>query len=105
MRISDWSSDVCSSDLDSIDSLIDWRCTARIKVKLQDNLIIRLRQCRRRRIRYQPAIEGKAFERAAQGRAATHRITKNVKGGRAHFSGDLEAEIRDRKSTRLTYSQ
>src|SRR3546814_1063521 len=77
---------------DSIDSLIDWRCTARIKVKLQDNLIIRLRQCRRRRIRYQPAIEGKAFERAAQGRAATHRITKNVKGGRAHFSGDRSEE-------------
>src|SRR3546814_2407712 len=57
---------------DSIDSLIDWRCTARIKVKLQDNLIIRLRQCRRRRIRYQPAIEGKAFERAAQGRSEEH---------------------------------
>src|SRR3546814_10419334 len=68
---------------DSIDSLIDWRCTARIKVKLQDNLIIRLRQWRRSQSRYQTAIESKEIERAAIGRAATPRITKNGKGRRA----------------------
>src|SRR3546814_1334288 len=107
MRISDWSSDVCSSDLDGdgaftlVDDRIAWRNTPFARLAAGDTVLTP-----RIEVLHSDFLDGPARERLRK-RAATW-LTRHIRAQLKPLIRTQEAELtpagRDRKSTRLNSS-
>src|SRR3546814_2498257 len=116
MRISDWSSDVCSSDLTLSTTVVYWLCLQLFKLGAQCVLErgaigqtgkgVDHRPTQQRTLR-QPALVGthRQQQRRNRQKAEKHKHDHDVQQSRRlHHSADAGREHGDRKSTRLNSS-
>src|SRR3546814_7117389 len=109
MRISDWSSDVCSSDLDDV-------CFFGVRFVRRDDVIASLPDKRRQYLAHpgivlirQQATKGtniayRIRHRRKQREGIDHFILPSLDQGHARHNTAAATQVRDRKSTRLNSS-